>query len=427
MVSQVGSMVGFLLITYAVFTFSKRTPFPSVYALIPTVGAALIICFAHPHTVVGKLLSSKLLVGVGVISYSAYLWHYPLFAFAWLRSVKEPSATLLLSLAIGSLVLAYCSWKWIEQPFRDKRKVNRQHIFIFAAGLSVLMVLVGLAGYGKADLDHRKVGDTTGSRDLEDRIRANYGLSSTCEGTLTLSVECRTSEVPEILVWGDSFAMQLVPGILASKSEAKVIQMTRSACGPVYGLAVFNQTNYAEDRAEQCLEFNNDVMAWLDTNTSVKYAVLASPFNQYFSNDSKFLTKDGVVQFDQHVAMQYFRHTLDLLAKKGITPVIFAPPPQNDRDIGRCLVRSTLFHADLAQCDFSVQESATKQETVIKCLSDVSKTYQVVWLADGICTGEVCKAALERTFIYRDGLHLSYEGSALLGSKMKFYDRVTMQ
>lgn len=115
--------------------------------------------------------------------------------------------------------------------------------------------------------------------------------------------------------------------------------------------------------------------------------------------------------------MQYFRHTLDLLAKKGITPVIFAPPPQNDRDIGRCLVRSTLFHADLAQCDFSVQESATKQETVIKFLSDVSKTYQVVWLADGICTGEVCKAALERTFIYRDGLYLSYEGSALLGPK----------
>lgn len=289
------------------------------------------------------------------------------------------------------------------------------------------MVLVGLAGYGKAALDHRKLGDTTGARGLEDRIRPNYGLSSTCEETFTLSVKCRTSEVPEILVWGDSFAMQLVPGILASKSEAKVIQMTRSACGPVYGLAIFNQTNYAEDRAELCLEFNNHVMAWLETNTSVKYAVLASPFHQYISNDSTFLTQDGVVQFDQHVAMQYFLHTLDLLTKKGITPVIFAPPPQNAGDTGRCLVQSTLFHADLAQCDFSLHESATKQETVIKFLSDVSETYRVVWLADGICTGEICKAALERTFIYRDGLHLSYEGSALVGSKMRFYDRVTMQ
>ena len=425
-VSQVGSMMGVLLIAYAVVTFSKRTPFPSVYALVPTVGAALIIGFAHPYTVVGKLLSSKLLVGIGLISYSAYLWHYPLFAFAWLRSAEDPSATLLVSLAVGSLVLAYGSWKWIEQPFRNKRKIKRQPLFIFAAGVSVLMVAVGLAGYGKADYDRRKLGETTNSRALDDRLRANYGLSSTCEETFTLSGECRTSEVPEILVWGDSFAMQLVPGILASKSEAKVIQMTRSACGPVYGLAVINPPSYTEDRAEQCLEFNNQVMAWLETQTSVKYAVLASPFDQYTSHDPTFLTQDGLVPFDPHVATQYFLHTLDLLARKGIKPVIFGPPPQNSVDTGRCLVRSTLSHADLAQCDFSVHESAPKQEAVIHFLSDVRKRYQVVWLADGICTGEVCKAALEHTFMYRDGLHLSYEGSALLGTQMKFYDRITM-
>jgi hypothetical protein len=85
-----------------------------------------------------------------------------------------------------------------------------------------------------------------------------------------------------------------------------------------------------------------------------------------------------------------------------------------------------LFNSDPAQCDFSLHESAKKQDAVIKFLSEVSKKYQVVWLADEICNGEVCKAVLESHFIYRDALHLSYEGSAFLGTKMKFYELLTM-
>jgi peptidoglycan/LPS O-acetylase OafA/YrhL len=80
--SQLASVLGLCLILYAVFAFSSDTPTPGAYTLIPAVGAALIILFATPATHVGALLGSKAFVGMGLISYSAYLWHQPIFAFA---------------------------------------------------------------------------------------------------------------------------------------------------------------------------------------------------------------------------------------------------------------------------------------------------------------------------------------------------------
>jgi len=72
--------LGVALILYAVFAFSKATPFPGLYALVPTFGTALIILFATQQTTVGKFVGNNLFVGLGLISYSAYLWHQPVLA-----------------------------------------------------------------------------------------------------------------------------------------------------------------------------------------------------------------------------------------------------------------------------------------------------------------------------------------------------------
>jgi peptidoglycan/LPS O-acetylase OafA/YrhL len=146
-VSQSGSAAGLLLIAYATFAFDKHTPFPGLYSLIPTLGAALIILFATRQTFSGKLLSSKPFVGVGLISYSAYLWHQPLFAFARHRSLDEPNKWLLPALAVAAMVLAYFSWKYVETPFRNKQRFNRKQIFAYGVVGSAVFVAFGLAGY----------------------------------------------------------------------------------------------------------------------------------------------------------------------------------------------------------------------------------------------------------------------------------------
>ena len=147
MTSEVFGAVGMLMICYSVFAFSNNTPFPSLYALIPTVGTGLVIVFATSETVVGRLLSTKFMVGVGLISYSTYLWHQPLFVFARHRSSEEPSTVLLLILSAASLLLAYISWRYVESPFRNKKLVSRKAVFTFTLVGSVAFAGIGLAGH----------------------------------------------------------------------------------------------------------------------------------------------------------------------------------------------------------------------------------------------------------------------------------------
>ena len=131
-VNQFLSLLGLGLIIYSYTNFDRHTPFPSLYTLMPTVGAALIILSAVPSTIVNRLLSIKIFVGIGLVSYSAYLWHQPMLAFARYKGLGEPSSLFLLLLCCLSLVLAWLSWRFVERPFRNKLAISRKSIVIFS-------------------------------------------------------------------------------------------------------------------------------------------------------------------------------------------------------------------------------------------------------------------------------------------------------
>src|SRR5690606_38393083 len=131
-----------------VFAYNKVTPFPGVYALVPTIGAVLIILFATQQTTIGKFLGNKIFVGIGLISYSAYLWHQPLFAFARHKNLSfDQNPYVVMLFLLLSLGLAYLSWKYIETPFRNRNIIGRKNVFILASGISTVLILVGLSGF----------------------------------------------------------------------------------------------------------------------------------------------------------------------------------------------------------------------------------------------------------------------------------------
>lgn len=134
---------GLGLILFAIFRFDEQTPFPSLYALAPVVGTALVIMFADGRTWVARILSIRVFVGVGLISYSLYLWHQVLFAFARINSYDPPPQTLMLSLVAATFVLSYLSWRFVETPFRSSTRVRRVP---FVASVSV--ATAGLAAFG---------------------------------------------------------------------------------------------------------------------------------------------------------------------------------------------------------------------------------------------------------------------------------------
>lgn len=479
--SQSLSLFGLCLIGYAIICFDTQTPVPSLFTLIPTLGTALIILFTTPQTIVGRLLSHRLLTGIGLLSYSAYLWHQPLFAFARIRSNQQSTPGTMLWLTLGTFVLAYFTWKYIEQPLRNPKILDQQEVYSAAAILSVISILIGAVGYANNGFEPRAIANTipeyeqnfiqniqpsgnlshlcedilsTGepcpsnplspvihqsnvdsksrepnpaiaSANLTDRLRINLGLNPVCEGRLLTTNACSTAPDPEIAVWGDSFAMHLIQGIMASKPDVKLIQITKSVCGPILGIAPTNRDN-PPAWADGCIEFNNRVLDWLKTHRqTVRYVVLGSPFQQYLTASWRLKTPDKIIPVDATLVLKQMQYTLDQIKAIGIQPVIFAPPPSTGINIGHCLARAALANQNLAPCNFKESDYHTYQKDVIQLLKQLDQPYQVIWVGDEICSNGECPASLDNTFLYTDQGHFSHEGSAAVGKKLNFYQRIT--
>jgi peptidoglycan/LPS O-acetylase OafA/YrhL len=146
-ISQSASLIGIALILYAVFEFDSKTPSPSLYTLIPTIGAGLILIGANHKNLVGKILGSQIFVSLGLLSYSAYLWHQPILALLNYKSVDKLSFELLLIVMIAILILSYFSWHYVEKPFRSKERINKLKVLYFMLIGSLLFISVGLYGY----------------------------------------------------------------------------------------------------------------------------------------------------------------------------------------------------------------------------------------------------------------------------------------
>ena len=141
------ALAGLIAIGYAMHAYHEDTPFPGAWALLPTAGTALVILGATADNLAGRLLGLRALVLLGLLSYSAYLWHHPLFAFARIYSREQPSTWLLAGLGLLALGLAWLSWRYIEQPCRDRRLLPRNRALALAALTSLGLLALGAAGH----------------------------------------------------------------------------------------------------------------------------------------------------------------------------------------------------------------------------------------------------------------------------------------
>lgn len=139
------SFLGLLLIGFAVATFSSATPFPGFHALVPTLGAVSIIVFTTPASLVGKILCSRAMVGIGLVSYSAYMWHQPLLAF--MRHIFDDLSHSLAGLSVVAVFgLSWLSWKYVESPCRNKLRMPRARFFKIVLVAAGVLICIGLAG-----------------------------------------------------------------------------------------------------------------------------------------------------------------------------------------------------------------------------------------------------------------------------------------
>lgn len=292
------SWSGLALIAFAVFTYDESTPFPSLYALVPTIGAALIIIFSSKDTTSGQFLGSKVLVGIGLISYSAYLWHQPIFVFARHRILDEPSSLLLASLSILSIVLAFLSWKYIEAPFRKRENFTRKQVFLFTLVGSFIFIAFGIAGQltqGYAYRANPKITETIDRakvRSFSNELCANNNELSSKEEKYCVLVP---NSKKMVFLYGDSHARALM--FEAKKAFANtnhgLIFSSTSACPPIRDI-------YRADKPDKkaCYIQNKKVYEEIANNPVIEYVILAARWTLGIEG-VRFDNKEGGIEHGQ--------------------------------------------------------------------------------------------------------------------------------
>lgn len=245
--NQALSLLGLALICVAIFVYDDQTPFPSAYTLAPTVGVALILLFTSSSTLTFKILSNRALVGIGLISYSAYLWHQPIFAFARLHDGHAPSALLMVMLGVLALGLAYLTWRFVERPFRNRAFLTRRTLFLGAftgAACFFVIGLVGLIGTGWEDLWLKGKSSQTVAlygqmRDAElfenpkDNDACQFLLREFDDAEISQIMACYREHGPGVALLGDSHATDLYHSTsTANPDYAFIVGLARGGCRP---------------------------------------------------------------------------------------------------------------------------------------------------------------------------------------------------
>jgi peptidoglycan/LPS O-acetylase OafA/YrhL len=232
------SLIGLLMIVYAIFVFDDNIRIPGLPMLIPTAGAALIILFATEGTIARRILGAAPFVGIGLISYSAYLWHQPILVFAryyMFRDTLGLGLPLHDNLAINSVLLvvsllaAWASWSFVELPFRQRSKMGKSYKWAYASVTA--LGAIALAGF--LSIPAPTQNKVAMSRTWAQDVRLNACLLSDMQATRH-APGCYDDR-QDVLVWGDSHAASVSIGLREAVADKGLgfTQLTETACPPL--------------------------------------------------------------------------------------------------------------------------------------------------------------------------------------------------
>jgi peptidoglycan/LPS O-acetylase OafA/YrhL len=356
---QALSLCGLAMVLYAIFGFDSLTPTPSLYTLIPTLGAAFIILYANQGTFVQTLLSQKVLVRIGLISYSAYLWHHPVFVFYRYNTLAEPPHLTMLALSIFSLALGWMSWKFIEQPFRQKNRIRLSTVYKLAALFTLILIGFGIAGYINKGFPKRvsiSLPENLQWNSLGEKFETlGYVCDfKTIEGTQNV-LGCEYGDITSdetIVIYGDSHAEAMSYALDKTMRDKgiKVLQLDINGCE---NIPYFRQNNdmLVTDCAQRYEEFLAYVQS-LSTDVILinRWTFKLFPLDGYdvtmpYKNSLGHLENEsyreygvydqGAIHYDPKTKEKFLEIFIKKLAAASKTLFLVYPVPEMAGDIAR--------------------------------------------------------------------------------------------
>ena len=397
-VNQVLSLLGFGMIVYSILAFDETTPFPSLYALIPTIGTCLLILCSVPKTLVYKLLSLKIFVGIGLISYSAYLWHQPLFAFARHKYVGDISEVFLIALCLVSLAMAWLSWRWIEKPFRDKNQTDRKFIFTFAITGMLFFSLVGIYINQKdgffdyfVAINTKITNGDIGHDEFHLYVDENFVPCSNPKINDRAEVwngliRCQQSsnKTPTVAVFGDSHAEHLFLGLNAD-SEYEYIYLIRG--GDAF---------YGEETHQYLIDY-------ITSNDDIETVVYSIYWHEKYARLGGKALEEKLL------------NTLKLFSGANKKLMLIADVPDFIFDAKSCYF-DVKFNSKKTKCEISATEFQA-QRTYMPLLERIATDLNLELLDPSglFCDDRSCSMVKDETILYRDNDHLNIPASLLVG------------
>jgi len=250
--------IGLILIGYSILFFNDEMLHPSFYTLSPIVGVCLLIWFSKKDEFITKILSTKLFVGIGLISYSLYLWHYPIFAFSRITTFTDANIFKKLILVGVVFILSISSYFFIEKLFRNKNFNFKKVLFVVSMIIGILVIFTSLTLY--------KVSDAISSPLYRAECKFNSNEPDFLNENFFKKdfLECKKKYNKFILILGDSHAIDLFNSISkVSKNNEFIVGLSRGGCRPL----VKNSRNCHYENALKFIEnFNENIKYILFTH-----------------------------------------------------------------------------------------------------------------------------------------------------------------
>lgn len=415
--AEAGAATGLVLLAISIACFDAQTPMPGLHALVPTLGTALLILHATETTHVGRWLGHPALVSTGLVSYSAYLWHQPLFAFARHALGGPPPAALMLTLALATLALAWWTWRYVERPFRQRGHLERRRIFGLAIAGSTLFLAVGLAGQVTQGFMNVKATDS--QRAVLDSAKASPRRKAChTEGAefLPPAQACSYPAAGQLhwAVLGDSHAVELAQALaqrIGPRGE-KLLHLSFSRCIPA-----FDERQTPEHDA--CRTWTRQAVAQLEQRAEVQRVVVVYRINAWlFGGHEQAYPAwpDDVGPQERELRWKAYTNLLKHLVAQGKQVVLVLQAPELPRRIDTLLFQTGGEGTDVPGAQRSWWDQRNRY--VISRLRELPAEVTVVDPTALLCDTQRCWAARKEVGLYFDDDHLSVAGAGLVADEI---------
>lgn len=424
------SFLGLCLIAYSITVFDHSTLFPSLYTLVPISGTLLIITFTNADTLTGKFLANRLFVGIGLISYSLYLWHQPFFAFLRLKSIGEPEQQLFIVAIVLSFVCAWLSYQYVEKPFRKKsmsKTKSRFSILHYASMSIIFFVIIGLIGVSKRGFQSRFAdGGYIESIKFSPKRKACHFSGYDFE-----QPENSCKYYGENITWatfGDSHTVE--PAYALAKSLAPknigLLHLSFSGCLP---------SIYFDVKGSACSDWVKKSISYLEKSQSIKYVYLGFHYNGFLfgshrnhypdipnQDPSLSLTPEYSHLNAEETRELYWQGLVDIITRlksSGKTVYLQYPIPELPTHISTLLTPFSIFGGGLL---FDLENTTTaeyyftRNKYILAKLNTLTYDDQLIAVKpfELLCHTSHCPAVSKGKSLYFDDGHLSIEGAKKL-------------